>query len=361
MSVTTLLDRMEDRDWERPASGTVRYALIGLGWWSVDVAIPAIADGEYATTTVLVSSSSEKAARIADEHGIGTGISYDEYHAGVASDEYDAVYIGTPNALHRPYAETAASLEKAILCEKPIAARTEQAAAMVATCEEAGVPFMPAYRMHFDPAVRRARAALRDGVIGEPRMVYGNNSQPLLEMIPDENQWRLDADRSGYGTSVMDLGIYTVYTTRFLLDRDPIRASADMRSVDPAFEDVPDQWAAYMLTLEDDVLVVGTTSQDAHADSILRITGTEGTLELSPAHHGDVDVTIRRGDRHASFDTDSIDVEAEMRELFDYFANRVLRDEPVEPSGRDALVDMRTIEATHEAAREESSVPVEDR
>nr|WP_233204068.1 hypothetical protein [Halegenticoccus soli] len=83
---------------------------------------------------------------------------------------------------------------------------------MVELCESPDVPLMIAYRMHTDPAVRRTHELIEDGFLGDPVSVYGNNSQPLLETIPDTGQWQLDLDRSGYGTSVMDLGIYSINT-----------------------------------------------------------------------------------------------------------------------------------------------------
>lgn len=44
----------------------------------------------------------------------------------MAADAYDAVYVVTPNALHLPHVEAAASLGKAVLCEKPMEARSSE-------------------------------------------------------------------------------------------------------------------------------------------------------------------------------------------------------------------------------------------
>ncbi len=114
------IDTYNERDWQTTTDGTVRYALLGLGWWTIDLALPAIQDSDLGEVTTLVSSSSEKAKRLADENGVDHGISYEEFHDGDAADRFDAIYIGTPNALHLEYAETAAELDKAILCEKPM-------------------------------------------------------------------------------------------------------------------------------------------------------------------------------------------------------------------------------------------------
>jgi xylose dehydrogenase (NAD/NADP) len=346
----------ETRDWQTTTEGTVRYALIGLGWWTTDVAIPAIERSDLGEVSVLVSSSTEKAKRIADQQGVEHGISYDEYHDGAASDAYDAVYVGTPNAYHREYVETAADLGKGVLCEKPMESTVERAEAMVEHCEDADVPLMIAYRMQTDPAVRRARELIDDGVLGDPVTAHGANSQRLLEMIPDTDQWRLDPEISGYGTSVMDLGIYSINTARFLLDRDPVLAQAQMSSTHEAFGDVPDERSSSVLLFEDDVHLVTTSSQNAQSDTQLKITGTEGQIALDPAFHGKATLRITRGDLTVEVDHGEFDAEREVVELFDYFADRLLGDADVYPDGRHGLVDMRVIRAVHESAERDEPV-----
>ncbi len=354
MSLRGWLDGIEHRDWQTTDDGTVRYALIGLGWWAMDVALPALEASDRCEPAVLVSSSRAKATELAAEHDLARGMSYEEYHDGVAADAYDAVYIATPNAYHLEYAETAAAHDAAVICEKPLEATAERAEALVEAC--ADVPLMTAYRMQTDPRVRRAKDLIAGGALGEIRYVTGTNEQPLLEVIPDPDQWRLDPELTGYGTSVMDLGIYVLNTARFLLDRDPVEAYAYMGSAGSAFADVPDQWATYSLLLEGGVPLLGATSQDAQAGSRLSIVGEEGRIDLTPAFSGDVGLTITRGETAVEVAHDGIDVEAEMREEFDYFADRVLSGEPIYPDGAHGLVDMRTIAAIHRAA--EAGEPV---
>lgn len=344
------IDSYDERAWQTTTDGTVRYALLGLGWWTIDVALPAIESSDLGEVTTFVSSSAEKARRIADENDVDNGISYDEFHDGAASDQYDAVYVGTPNAYHLEYVETAAELDKAVVCEKPMESTVERAERLVEACEDADVPLMVAYRMHTDPAVQRAKELIDDGFLGEPVSVHGNNSQPLLEMIPDPDQWRLDPDLSGYGTSVMDLGIYSINTARYLLDRDPVAMQSQMSSHHEAFADVPDERSAAILVLEDDVKMVTTDSQHAQEDTHLKITGTEGQIEFQPAFHGEVTLRLSRGEVTVTVDHDTFDAEREMTEEFDYFADRVLTGTPIHADGRHGLTDMRVIEAIHRSA-----------
>lgn len=342
------IDSYEARRWQSTTEGTVRYALLGLGWWTVDVALPAIEASDLGEVTLLVSSSTEKAERIATENNIDRGISYEQFHDGDGTDAYDAVYVGTPNAYHLEYVKTAAEHGKAVLCEKPMESTLERSQRMVETCESAGTELMIGYRMHTDPAVQRARELIENGFLGDPVSIRGHNSQPLLEMIPDPDQWRLDPDRTGYGTTVMDLGIYSINTTRFLLDRDPVAVQSQMVSTHDAFEAVPDERTASLLVFED-CEMVSTASQNAHEDTRLTITGTDGQIELRPAFHGECGLHLSRNDLSVDVTHESFDAERETTELFDYFADRLLTDGDIYPDGHHGLVDMRIIEAIYEA------------
>ena len=359
MAIDAYLSEYDRRDWQTVTDGTVRFALIGLGWWTVDLSLPAIADSDLCETTVLVSSSTEKAERIAETHDVDHGISYADYHEGVASDAYEAVYIATPNSYHKEHAEAAARLGKAVLCEKPIEATVDRAREMVSTCDSAGVPFMTAYRLHTDPAARRAREIVHSGGIGKPLFAHGTNSQPLLEMIPDLDQWRLDPERSGYGTSVMDLGIYVINTTRFILGRDPIDASADLQSTHEAFADLDDQWASFRLGFDEGFSLLGSASQHAQSESFLVITGTEGQIRLDPAFHGAAELHVAIRDTTATIEQNGMDAEGEMREEFDYFADRILSGADIYPDGSHGLSDLETIRAIHQAAETGETVTID--
>jgi len=335
------LEAFARRDWQTVTDdGPLRFAMIGLGWWVREEAMPAVADSELCTTTVAVSSSTEKAETVAAENGLERGITYQEFHDGAATDAYDAVYVCTPNALHLPYVESAAEHGKAILCEKPMEASVERAEQLAAA--GADVPLMVGYRMHTEPPVH----------------VHGSMAQPLLELVSDPDQWRLDPEMAGYGTSVMDIGLYPLNTSRFVLDRDPVAAHAATRSQADAFADVPDERAAFTLEFEGGVLGSYTASQNAHLESYLRVTGTEGSVEVEPAYFPwqDRGFRLEVGDETVECEWDQID---QMTEEFDYFADRVLSGEAVHADGEHALADMRALAAVYEAAERGERVVVE--
>ena len=350
MDLRSCFDDPTHRDWQEAREGTVRFAMVGLGWWTRDHAIPAVEQSDLCETTILVSGSTNKAETLADDHEtVETCLTYEEFAQGEAADAYDAVYICTPNALHLDHVRAAASHGKDILCEKPMEASVERARDMVEEARVADVALMIAYRMQTEPAVRRMRELVREGFIGDPLHVHGHMSQRLLEMIPNPDQWRLDPDLAGAGTSVTDLGIYPINTTRFVIDADPVSATAMMASDSGGFEAVPDERAGYVLAFDNGAIGTMSASQNAYRSSHLKVTGSEGELSLEPGYTNspDTTLTVSRHGQDAQFDVTTVD---QMEEEFDYFADRILTDRPVHPDGEHALVDMRTIAAIFEAA-----------
>ncbi len=351
---SNFFDGFTARDWQTVEEGTVRFAMIGFGWWTKEKAMPAVERSELCETTVLVSGDKERVESVVDSHEtVERGLTYEEFHDGAGSEEYDAVYIATPNALHLEYAETAAELGKAILCEKPMESTVERSEQLVEACRE--TTLMVAYRMHTEPAVRRARELIQSGFIGDVTGIHGQMSQRLLEMNPDTDQWRLDPELAGYGTSVMDLGIYPFNTARFVLDAGPLSVQASMSSAHEAFSDVPDERASFRLDFPEGVSAVCTASQNATQSSHLQITGTKGELRLDPIFFPDQPrkLQVRRGDVDATLDFDQ---QSQMTEEFEYFADRVLSETEPHPDGEHGLTDMKIMKASYEAAETDSTV-----
>lgn len=349
MQLQEYLGDFTERDWQTVDDAEpIRFAMIGLGWWTREEAIPAVEETEFCETTVVVSRSKAKATRVADATGtVEEGLTYEEFHAGEAAAEYDAVYICTPNATHLEYVETAADLGKDVLCEKPMAASADGARRMVDACEDAGVTLMIAYRMQTEPAVRRARDLVQAGLIGDPIQIHGHMSDSLLDLIPDPDQWRLDPELSG-GATLIDIGLYPLNTTRFLLDTDPIAVQASEFSVHEAFEGM-DEHITFQVEFPDAVSAACTVSHNAYGASHLKILGSEGELTIEPVFFpwDDRRLTVRHGGTTAET---AFEQRNQMTEEFDYFANCLLTDTDPVPDGRHGLTDIEAIEALYEAA-----------
>ncbi|PSP92820.1 glucose-fructose oxidoreductase [Halobacteriales archaeon QS_4_62_28] len=349
MELDEYFDDFLRRDWQESESGNVRFAMIGLGWWTRDYAIPATKQSALCETTAVVSSTTEKAEDFAsDFDSIEAAMTYDEFKDGAHTDAYDAVYVGTPNSLHLEYVEAAAEHGKDVLCEKPMEAGVERSEQVVEAATD--ITLMIAYRMQTDPAVQRIRDLVADGFIGEPTHVHGHMSQPLLEMIPDPDQWRLDPEYAGAGASITDLGVYPINTARFVLDREPVAVQSAMYAGSEGFEDVPDERAAATIVYEDDVLASISASQNSYKSGFLRITGTEGEIELEPAFLKPSGLRLSRDGLDTTYDLPELNQARQMQEEFDYFSDCLLSDRSPLPDGEHGLVDMNVIEAAVESA-----------
>lgn len=348
MSIRSYFDSFTERDWDRlDETEPVRFALVGLGWWVLEQAMPAIAESDYCETSVLVSRSAEKAADAAADHDGVEGISAEAYHAGDHADQYDAVYVCTPNATHLGYVETAAELGKDVLCEKPIEVDAERAYRLVDACDRAGVTLMIAYRMQTEPAVRRMRDFYEDGLIGDLVQIHGSMSNPLLDLVPDPDQWRLDPELSG-GCATIDIGLYSLNTSRFLVRDDPRAVQATTHNSREEFDDV-DESVAFVLEFPDNVVAVCSASQNAHDFSHIRLLGTAGELTVRPVFlpWQDRKLHVSVGDVTETVEFDQID---QMTEEFDYFADCLLDGRTPVPDGEHGARDIEVIEAVYEAA-----------
>lgn len=360
MELSSLTDDFDRRDWQdvTETDDPVRFAMVGVGWWTREQAMPAVVASDLSETTVLVSGDREKAESVASEsETVEHALTYDEFHDGVASDAYDAVYVVTPNARHVEYVETAAELGKAILCEKPMEATVERAERMVEVCDEHDATLMIAYRMQTEPAVRRAKELISAGYIGDPVFVHGNMTEPILELVPNPDQWRLDWDLSG-GCAAMDIGIYSLNTARFLLDDDPLRVRGSVASVQPEFDDVPDEHAAFQLDFPGNTFALCTASQNAHMASHIRVTGTEGQLRIEPAFYpwDDRKLHLSHGDADVQIEFEQRD---QMQEEFEYFAHCLLTGAEPHADGEHGLTDIRAIKAVYEAAESGETVELD--
>ena len=356
MSIEEYFTDFTRRDWEdERADGTVRVAVIGVGEFARTRVLPAIEAGRYCETTVLVSGSHGRATEVAESFGVERVVDYDEYRAGGVEDAHDAVYVATPNALHGEYVTAAAEQGKHVLCEKPLATASDRARQLVETCGEAGVTLMTAYRLQTEPAIRRTREIVRSGTIGDVVQIHGNFSHPLLRRS-GPNDWRLSDDLAG-GGALVDLGIYPLNTSRFLLESDPTAVSARTHSFGEAFAEV-DEHVEFTLEFPTGTTASCTASLNAHPSSRLFVVGTNGMISISAPFGGVVpqDIVVERGEFCMEYAGPPVD---EVEEELDYFGYCALTGTEPEPNGEDGVEDLRVIEAAYESAEVERWVTLE--
>jgi xylose dehydrogenase (NAD/NADP) len=86
-------------------------------------------------------------------------------------------------------------------------------------------------------------------------------SDPLVNFVPDTDQWRLDPDLAG-GCEMIGLGIYPLNTALFLLSSDPEVVYGVTRTTHPVLGEV-DEHIGFHIEFLNDVDTLCTASHNS--------------------------------------------------------------------------------------------------
>lgn len=203
-------------------SKVLRVAIMGLGSYGTRVA-EAMQDCKRAKLVGVISGTPAKITAWQSKYGIPAKncYNYENFDAIKDNQDIDAVYVITPNGLHHDEVIRVAKAGKHVICEKPMTINAKLGQEMVDACKAAGVKLLVGYRMHFEPKtleIIRQRAA---GDYG--RVLFFQGLSGFI--IGDPKQWRLNKALSG-GGSMMDIGIYSINGSRYMIGEDPVWVTA---------------------------------------------------------------------------------------------------------------------------------------
>lgn len=154
-----------------------------------------------------VSRDAQRAATFTAEHG-GTH-PFTSVKEAAACPEVDAVYIGSPNALHHSQALTAIAAGKHVLMEKPFCSNEREAREVFEAAETAGVVVLEAMRPLHDPAFHALSDVLPElGRIRRATLRFGKYSARYDEVLAGRQTNIFDCELST--GALMDIGVYTV-------------------------------------------------------------------------------------------------------------------------------------------------------
>lgn len=118
----------------------------------------------------------EKANLVGERYGVPT---FSSAHGLLSKVDADAVIIATDDTQHVEPVREAAHAGKPILLEKPLATSVADARVILKEVSDAGVPLMVAHCVRFDPRYAEARAAIRNGHLGEIVHLAAQRNAPL--------------------------------------------------------------------------------------------------------------------------------------------------------------------------------------
>ncbi len=180
----------------------VRTAVIGTGFMG-RVHLEAVRRLGFVDVGAVVGSSIEKARHLAGAFGVDRAES--DYRAVLADSDISVVHICTPNAQHFTMASAAIEAGKHVLCEKPLAMTSAEAAALVRLSGDKAIRNATCYNLRYYPMVQQMRGMRESGELGEILVVQGTYSQDWLLYETDWN-WRVEAKAAGPLRAMGDIG-----------------------------------------------------------------------------------------------------------------------------------------------------------
>lgn len=150
----------------------------------------------------------------------------------LADPGVEVVHVTTPNALHFPQVSALLAAGRHVVCEKPLAVTSGQAAELVRLAAGAGVVNALNHQVRFYPLNQHLRQAIAEGDLGAVRLVSGSYLQDWLLYATDWN-WRLVPEEGGDLRAVADIGSHWIDLVRFLTGADVVEVLADLATFVP--------------------------------------------------------------------------------------------------------------------------------
>jgi D-xylose 1-dehydrogenase (NADP+, D-xylono-1,5-lactone-forming) len=262
---------------------------------------------------------------------------YGSYDVLLGDADVDAVYIPLPNTMHREWSIRSLEAGKHVICEKPFSKRAEDVEAAFDAAEQAGRLLTEAFMYRHNPQTSRLVELVREGAIGDLRVVRSAFSYALYDT--DNIRLRTDVE----GGALMDVGCYCVSGSR-LLGGEP-ESVFGQAYIGPSGTD----WVfTGALRFPGDVHALfdcGTSLANRYE---LEAIGTEGSLYLDdPWHCSEPVIELRREGETEGIELERVD---SYRLELENLADAIAGDAPLLLGREDALGQARAIEALFRSA-----------
>jgi predicted dehydrogenase len=333
-----------------PVSRRLGVAVVGIGHLTMEQIMPGFGQAKNVRVTALVSGEPAKARVVAGQYGVPEKnlYGYADFDRLRDNPDVDIVYIVLPNNMHMEYTIRAAQAGKHVLCEKPMATSSADAARMVDACRQAGRKLMIAYREQYDPYHRALIGTARNKEFGQVRLITAINGQNQ----GNPEQWRQFRSQAG-GGSLPDVGLYCLSAARYLTGEEPVEITAQLTQPkdDPRFREVEDI-CAFTLRFPSGIIANCVSSYSLHESRYLRMMAQEAWVELDAAfaYEG---LTMRIGrqvGKTHSVEQRRFSEHNQFAREMDHFAECIRANKEPHTPGEEGLQDQRLMEAIYQAA-----------
>lgn len=248
----------------------LRWGILGcarVARWQV---APAFREVRLGTLRAIAGRDPATTRRVAKELRIP--VAHESYRALLDDPEIDAVYIPLVNDLHHPWTLEAVNAGKHVLCEKPFALDAGQAREMVERGRSRGLIVREGFMWRHQPRTLEVLRLVRDGAIGELRLIRASFSFPLAD-----DPWRLKPEHGGGALS--DVGCYVVNAARLFAEGEPV----EVRSIAKFGPTGVNLSLTAVLRFPGDVLALIDASYEQPLRNVCELVGRLGSIEIPDA------------------------------------------------------------------------------
>lgn len=169
----------------------------------------------------IASTSSQRAQQFIDDIG-PVEKTYTRYQDLLSDPKVDAVYIANPHRYHFDSVALCLQAGKPVLCEKPLTVTAREAQTLFELAAEKKVFLMEGLWSRYLPAWVQAKRWIDQGRIGEITLMASTFGVQIPRVAED----RLLNLESAGGVQ-LDMGVYNVAMSQFIMQRDPESIVAD--------------------------------------------------------------------------------------------------------------------------------------
>ncbi len=168
-----------------------------------------------AVLAAVASRDLETAKNFAEKYNVPKA--YGTYEELAADPDIDVIYIGTPHTFHLENSVMCMRKGKAVLCEKALTINAAEAREMVRVAREQNVFLMEAMITRHVPLIKKVLAWIREGRIGEVRMVRASRCARGV-FPPGARQMNPELG----GGSLLDVGVYVISFASMIFQKSPL-------------------------------------------------------------------------------------------------------------------------------------------
>lgn len=200
-------------------------------------------DDRYTLLTGVFASDTDRSRNFAATLGLEADRRYGTWQEMVEqesrrADGIEVVSIMTPNNSHYAIAKTCLEQGFDVICDKPLTVELEQALELMRLVHRTGLIFGVTYCYSGYAMVRHARELVRQGELGEIRLVQVEHASgwasTLLEAEGHKQAvWRTTPSIAGKSSVVGDLGTHAHQLARFITGLEITGVSAELSTIVP--------------------------------------------------------------------------------------------------------------------------------